>query len=139
MLGVSHGVHDVLVAEVVLQGSRVPAIIGKLEPARMPQHVRVDGELEPGADGEAGQHLAEARGGHGGAALGHEDVAARSIRSLESPQRAHFLATPLVHAGNAVLQAAHMDEPMSEVDLIPSQGAQLGDAQAIAGRRPGSW
>ena len=63
-LGVSHGVHDVLVAEVVLQGTRVPAVIGKLEPTRMPEHVRVDGELEPGADSKAGQHLAEARGGH---------------------------------------------------------------------------
>ena len=71
--------------------------------------------------------------------LGHEDVAAAAIFALESPQRAHFLAAQLMDAGNAVLQAAHMDEPMSEVDLIPSQGAQLGDAQAIAGRRPGSW
>jgi len=119
------------VAEVVLQGSRVPAIIGELEPTRMPEHVRVDGELEPGADGKARQHLAEACGGHGGAALGHEDVAAAAIFALESPQRPHFLAAQLMHAGNAVLQAAHMDEAMQKVDLIPGQRAQLGDTQAV--------
>ena len=36
-----------------------------------------------------------------------------------------------MHAGDAVLEATHMDEPMREVDLIPRQRAQLGDAQAV--------
>jgi hypothetical protein len=36
-----------------------------------------------------------------------------------------------VHAGYAVLQASHVDEPMREVDLVPSQGTKLGDAQAM--------
>ena len=42
--GVSDGVLDVLVAEVVLQGPRVVAIICELEPAGMAKHVGVDRE-----------------------------------------------------------------------------------------------
>jgi hypothetical protein len=41
-VGVPNGVLDVLVPEVVLQGARVVAIVGKLEPAGMAKHVRVD-------------------------------------------------------------------------------------------------
>src|SRR5262249_61753934 len=42
--GVSDGVLDVLVPEVMLQGPRVVAIVGQLEPTRMVKHVRVDRE-----------------------------------------------------------------------------------------------
>src|SRR5262245_45569464 len=40
-LGVPDGVLDVLVAEIVLQGSGVMPIVGELIAARMPQHVRM--------------------------------------------------------------------------------------------------
>ena len=40
-LGVSDGVLDVLVAEVVLQGSGIVPVVGKFIAARMPQHVRM--------------------------------------------------------------------------------------------------
>ena len=39
---VSHRVRDVLVPEVLLDRARVLAVAGELEPARMPQHVRMD-------------------------------------------------------------------------------------------------
>jgi len=39
---------DVLVAEVVLQGARVVSVVGKLEAAGVPQHVRMDGEWHLG-------------------------------------------------------------------------------------------
>ena len=38
---ISCGVHDALVAEVVLQGSGIVAIVGELIPAGVPEHVRV--------------------------------------------------------------------------------------------------
>jgi hypothetical protein len=44
---------DVLVPEVVLQGSRVVAIIGQLEPAGMAKHVRVDRQWHLGGLPEA--------------------------------------------------------------------------------------
>ena len=46
--GVPDGVLNVLVPEVVLQGPRVVAIIGQLEPAGMAEHVRVDREWHLG-------------------------------------------------------------------------------------------
>ena len=40
-LGVADGVLDILVAEIVLQGSGIVPVVGKLIAARMPQHVRM--------------------------------------------------------------------------------------------------
>src|SRR5262245_59014496 len=42
--GVSDGVLNVLVPEVMLQGPRVVAVVGQLEPTGMAKHVRVDRE-----------------------------------------------------------------------------------------------
>ena len=47
-VGVSNGVLDVLVPEVVLQGPRVVAIVSQLEPAGMAQHVGVHREWHLG-------------------------------------------------------------------------------------------
>jgi hypothetical protein len=93
--------------------------------------VRVDRKVELGTDGEARKHLPEARGSDRGLSLGHEHVAAGAVFPLEGPQRPHLLTAKLVHTGYAVLQASHVDEPMREVELIPGQGTQLGDAQAM--------
>ena len=47
-VGVPHGVRDVPVTEVVLEGSSVVALVGELVAAGVPQHVRVDGEVQLG-------------------------------------------------------------------------------------------
>src|SRR6516225_4649423 len=51
--GVPDGVLNVLVAEVVLQGRRVVAIVGQLKPAGMAKHVWVDREWHLGGLAEA--------------------------------------------------------------------------------------
>jgi len=51
--GVSDGVLNVLVPEVVLQGPRVVAIVCELEPAGMAKHVGVDREWHLGGLPEA--------------------------------------------------------------------------------------
>src|SRR5262245_4570494 len=51
--GIPDGVLNVLVAEVVLQGPRVVAIVGELEPTGMAKHVRVDREWHLGGLPEA--------------------------------------------------------------------------------------
>jgi hypothetical protein len=51
--GVSDRVLDVLVAEIVLQGPRVVAIVREFEPAGMAKHVRVDREWHLGGLPEA--------------------------------------------------------------------------------------
>ena len=61
-VGVPDRVLDVLVPKVVLQGPRVVAIIGQLEPAGMAQHVWVDREWHLGGLAEALDEPVEADG-----------------------------------------------------------------------------
>src|SRR5262245_17985999 len=72
--GVSNGVLDVLVPEVVLQGARVVTIVGQLEPAGMAQHVGVDREWHLGDLAEALDEPMEPNGTDWPAALGNEYV-----------------------------------------------------------------
>ena len=60
--GVPDRVLDVLVSKVVLQGARVMAIIGQLEPTRMAKHVRVDREWHLSGLAEALDEAVEADG-----------------------------------------------------------------------------
>jgi hypothetical protein len=62
---------DVLVAEIVLQGS---SVVGKFIAARMPQHVRMQLERHPGGLAEPLDEMVEADGAHWSAALGEKDV-----------------------------------------------------------------
>src|SRR5262249_2458339 len=73
-VGVPDRVLNVLVPEVVLQGPRVVAIIGQLEPAGMAKHVRVDREWHLGGLPEALDEPVETGGADGPAALGNEHV-----------------------------------------------------------------
>ena len=72
--GVSDRVLDVLVPEVVLQGARVVAIVGELEPAGMAQHVGVDREWHLGGLTDTLDEAVEADGADWPAALGNEYV-----------------------------------------------------------------
>src|SRR5262245_55770979 len=82
-LGIAHGVLDVLVAEIVLQGSGVVPVVGKLIAARMPQHVRVQGERHPCGLAEPLDEMVKADGAHWSAALGDEDVSLSRILTSE--------------------------------------------------------
>ena len=72
--GVPDRVVDVLVAEVVLQGPRVVAIVSELEPTGMAKHVRVDWEWHLGGFPEALDKPVEADRADRSAALGNEYV-----------------------------------------------------------------
>jgi len=73
-VGVPDRVLNVLVAEVVLQGPRVVAVVGQLEPAGMAKHVRVDREWHLGGLPEALDEAVETDGTDWSAALGNEYV-----------------------------------------------------------------
>src|SRR5262245_16956312 len=72
--GVPDRMLDVLVAEVVLQGPRVVAIIGQFEPAGMAKHVRMDREWHLGGLSEALDEPVETDGTDWPTALGNEYV-----------------------------------------------------------------
>src|SRR5215831_14050991 len=73
-VGVPDGVLNVLVPEVVLQGARVVAIVGQLEPAGVAKHVRVDRKGHLGGLPEALDKPVETDGADWAAALGNEYV-----------------------------------------------------------------
>jgi len=62
------------VPEIVLQGARVVAIVGELEPTGMAKHVGVDRERHLGGLTEALDESMETDGTDGPAALGNEYV-----------------------------------------------------------------
>src|SRR6516164_2020158 len=72
--GIPDRVLNVLVPKVVLQGPRVVAIIGQLEPAGMAEHVRVDRERHVSGFPEPLDEAMEADGADWPAALGNEYV-----------------------------------------------------------------
>ena len=72
--GVPDGVLNVFVAQVVLEGPRVVAIVGELEPTGMAEHVRVDREWHLGGLPEALDKPVETDGADWTAALGNEYV-----------------------------------------------------------------
>jgi hypothetical protein len=48
---------DILVAEVSLQTSRIDTVIGELVAAAVPQHVRMNWDVELGGDTEPSDHF----------------------------------------------------------------------------------
>src|SRR5499427_396249 len=107
-VGVSDRVLNVLVSEIVLQGPRVVAIVGELEPAGMAKHVRVDREWHFGRLAEALNEPVETDGTDWPAALGNEYVGVFGILTAELAQRAYLITADRVHAGNPVLDAVNM-------------------------------
>jgi hypothetical protein len=63
---------DILVAEIVLQGASIVAVIGQLEAAGMAQHVRMDGERHLGRLAEPYHEMVEAHGADWSATLANE-------------------------------------------------------------------
>src|SRR5262249_45456364 len=80
--GVSDGVLNVLVPEVMLQGPRVVAVVGQLEPTGMAKHVRVDGEWHLGDLAEALDEPMEPNGTDWSAGLGNEYVGVLRVLAL---------------------------------------------------------
>src|SRR3954447_13722169 len=131
-LGVPRRMLDVAVAEPLLNGSRVMAIVGQLKSTGMAQHVRVDREGELGRRADARELLAEAGRGHRRQALGGEHVGrGRHLLTVQATQRAQLAAAQDVRRRPTLLETADVHEALVEVDHVPAQADQLGDAQAV--------
>src|SRR4030095_224649 len=100
------GVLDVLVAEIVLQGSGIVPVVGKLIATRMPQHVRMQRERHPGGLAEPLGEMGETVGAHGAAALRDEDVSLGRILTVELAQGTNLIAPDRMDGWRAVLGPA---------------------------------
>src|SRR5262245_17329164 len=107
-VGVPDRVLDVPVPEVVLQGPRVMAIVGELEPTGMAKHVWVDREWHLGGLPDALDEAVETDWTDGPAALGNEHISLSRVIAPELAKRPHLVTADRVHAGNAVLDAMNM-------------------------------
>ena len=77
--GIAHRVHDVAVAEEVLQRPSIDAVVGELEAAGMAQHVRMNGERKFGQFACPADHFQEPGPSHRPTAFGIKHVAALQV------------------------------------------------------------
>jgi hypothetical protein len=120
------------VAEIGLDGAGVVAVVGELEPAGMPQHVRMHQEREFRRHARPGDHALISGYGQRGAALRDEDVWGRCGFAQELAQRAAFPRRYRMHAGIPALGPAYMQAPGDKVDVVPAQCHQLRGPKAVA-------
>ena len=112
--------------EPVLERARVDAIVGELVAAAVAKHVRVHREGELGLGADPREQLAESCARHRAATLGGEDIRGRGrLLTLEAAQGAQLATAKRVDALPPLLEPAHMQDALLEVDLIPPQGSQL--------------
>jgi hypothetical protein len=84
-LRVPHGMLDVPVPEVVLEGARVLAVVGQLEAAGVPEHVRIHREADLRPDASAGDQLADGGRRQWPLALGGEAYMGNSRNATTHP------------------------------------------------------
>lgn len=128
-LGVSRRVLNVAVPKPLLDRARVVSVMGELEAAGVAEHVRVDGEGELGRLADPGELLAEAGRGHRPVPLGGEEVRrGRGLLAVQATQGAQFTAAQDVRRRPTLLQPADMQQALAEVEHVPAQADELGDA-----------
>src|SRR5215218_8834414 len=92
----------------------------------------MDGEGELGRRADPGQLLAEAGRGHRRLALGGEEVGRRwHLLAMQATQGAELTAAQDVRRRSALLEPAHVQQTLAEVEHVPAQADELGDAQAV--------
>ncbi|CAL1242114.1 protein of unknown function (plasmid) [Candidatus Methylocalor cossyra] len=104
-VGVNHRVRNIPMSHVALYSHRVVSVVGKLEAARVPEHVWMDGEGERGSLAHAGQHLKKSAGETGAPrsdrkTYGEKRVSQRSCRS-SSWRRGWVLGMPSLRGRRA--------------------------------------
>ena len=97
--GVSDGGHDRAVTEIGLDGARVAAVLGELEPAGVPQHVGVDKKAEFRSDARPGHHALISGCGKRCATFRDEDVGRCWRFAQELAQYSAFPGRYRMHAG----------------------------------------
>src|SRR5262245_59842349 len=131
-LGISHRVHDVAVAQEVLQRAGVDAVVGELEAAGMPEHVRMNREGQFGQFPSPANHFEEPGPSYRPTTFGVEDEAALQVLPSQLAQRPDFLLGEWVRAIDTVFGPPHMDAAAIKLDHIPGQLAEFAGAQPMA-------
>ena len=130
-LGVADGMLNAAVAEILLQGAGVDALIRQCKTSAMSELVRMDRPSEAGRLADRCQRLAEPGRGHRAAALGLKDELSLGPVAPQLAQSTDLGATQRLRRGTPVLQPGDVQDPGAEVDLRPGERAELRDPQAV--------
>ena len=104
--------------QIGLQATGIDALVRKCEAAGMPKHVRMDRELEPGGNAQAGDQLAKPAGAEGCSPFrGEHEGAGGFLIALEAAQSPQFTAAEGVDGWAAALGPVHVEAAVGEVDL----------------------
>ena len=92
-LGVSDGVLDIPVPQVGLQAAGIDALVGEMKTARVPQHVRMNQEVDLGCNAQASHQLPESCSRKRCTPLrGENERRLRILIASKSTQRPEFTA-----------------------------------------------
>src|SRR5262249_41607181 len=131
-LSIAHCVLDVAVAQIGLQRPGIDALIGELEAACVPQHVRMNREAEIGGNPKPRDHLTKPRGREGRPPFAGEDERRlRLLLALETAQGPQLSAGQWMDRLGAAFEPPDMQAAMGEVDGVPAQRHQLGRPQPV--------
>ena len=112
-------------AEIVLDGPGILAIVGQLVAARMPQHVAVHEERKADRLTCPCDHALIASHAQRHQALGNEHVGAGWSFTLEPAQRPQLAPSNRMHTCSPALGAPHVKLAGGEIDIVPAQGNHL--------------
>ena len=121
---------DVLVAQIVLQRSRIPSRVRLVESTGVPEHVRVRFDFEPAGLASSVNELLKVAHGHRRATLGHKQER-RLALTVQATQRAQLPAGQRVDGRRPVLYAVDRHRCGLKIDLRPLQVAQFGGSQPV--------
>src|SRR5216683_1676367 len=139
-LGVPHGVLDVLVTEVRLQGPRIMALIRQRKPASMPQHMRVSLEPKPRRLPSPLHKASKPRSSERCPAFAGENKGRlRLLLSLQPSQGPQFISPDWVRARRALLDPTDCQGRGVEIDLIPIADQPVRRLAGHAYTRLRSW
>jgi hypothetical protein len=130
-LRVAHGVLNIFVPEVMLQGARVLSVVGELVPAGVPQHVRVYRKWKLDCLPYPRKHLPKASTRHRRTTLCDKDISRFNLLAPQSPQPTYLAAAHRLHTRCPILETPHVQKPALQIDLIPPERTQLRTPQPM--------
>jgi len=110
--------------EIGLDAPGVLPCVRQVVAGTVPEHVRVDLEVEACCLTSPRYELLEARDGEGGSTLGYEDEGGLGA-SLELPEGPKLTTGERMDRGCSVLSPADVKPPSLEFDLVPTKIADL--------------
>jgi hypothetical protein len=130
--GVSDGMSNILVPEVMLQGSGVMTFISKFEAAGVSQHVRMDRKRQFGCQPRSSHKFAHIACRHGAAALRDKQIGTVGPFPPQLTQGSKLRAPQGVSRRDALFQTLDGEETCLKINLFPPQTDSLTNAKTMA-------